>query len=331
MKAAFLDWDSLNGARLNGQGLDASCLDQLPVEWQYFAKISPQELLDVIRQVDIVVSNKIVLGADLLEQATQLKLICVAATGTNNIDLQSAAKNKIPVCNVRAYASESVVQHVFMLMLNLTRRFGFYQQAVRDGAWQNSDHFCLLTYPIESLTGKTLGIIGYGELGRAVSRMAKQFGMKVLVAESLAGASQTGQTTSEVARVSLETVLSESDFVSLHCPLTEQTNNLIDTKQLALMKKSAMLINTARGGIVNEAALLHALETNQIAGAASDVLIEEPPVNGNPLLESHLQNLIITPHIAWGARQARQQLLDKIAQNISAWLNGALINQVNEA
>ena len=322
MKAAFLDW-----ASLNGDELDVSCLDSLPVQWQYFSKVSPSELAELIKHVDIVVSNKVVLDAPLLDQAQQLKLICVAATGTNNIDLKSATQHNIPVCNVRGYASESVVQHVFMLMLNLSRRFGLYQKAVQDGEWQASEHFCFFSYPIESLTGKTLGIIGYGELGQAVANMAKQFGMNILVAESVTGKTQKR---TDVNRVTLTTLLKNADFISLHCPLTEQTQDLIGDAELALMKETAMLINTARGGIVNEPALLNALQTNQIAGAATDVLTEEPPVNANPLLDSPMLNLIITPHIAWGTRQARQQLIEKITENISAWLDGTVINQVNK-
>jgi len=326
MKAAFLDWDSLNG-----EELDVSCLDSLPVQWQYFAKISSAELVDLIKDVDIIVSNKVVLNDELLDLASQLKLICVAATGTNNVDLKSAAKNNIPVCNVRGYASESVVQHVFMLLLNLSRRLGLYQQAVRDGEWLTSEHFCFFNYPIESLTDKTLGIIGYGELGQAVARMASQFGMKILIAESVV---EIPNRSNDIDRVSLETLLSEADFVNLHCPLTEQTHDLIGEKELALMKPSAMLVNTARGGIVNELALYNALLSGQIAGAATDVLVEEPPLKDNPLLaihqDNHLLNLIITPHIAWGTRQARQQLIEKVAANISSWLNGAVINQVNK-
>jgi glycerate dehydrogenase len=321
MKAAFLDWDSLNGSEL-----DPACLNNLPVEWQYHPNISPAELGSLISDLDIVVSNKVLLDQSLLTRATQLKLVCVAATGTNNVDLESARKRNIPVCNVRGYATESVVQHVFMLLLNLSRRFNQYQKAIKNGDWQRSEHFCFFKYPVESLTGKIMGIIGFGELGQAVATMAKQFGMDVIVAESMIAKKQI---LANYQRVNLETLLSSSDVVSLHCPLTEQTRDLIDKEEFSLMKSSAFLINTARGGIVNENALIAALKTNQIAGAATDVLTTEPPVNGNPLLESDLSSLIITPHIAWGTKQARQKLIEKVAENIDAWLKGRTINQVN--
>ncbi|MGD8925367.1 MAG: NAD(P)-dependent oxidoreductase [Thioalkalispiraceae bacterium] len=321
MKAAFLDWDSLNGNEL-----DASHLEQLPVEWQYYARISPQELEELIKDIEVIVSNKVVLDAGLISRAQRLKLICVAATGTNNIDLESAADKSIPVCNVRGYATESVIQHVFMLILNLSRRFLSYQQALQEGQWQRSEHFCFFSHPIESLTGKILGIIGYGELGQAVANMAKQFGMKVLIARSLRDHSQT---TSEPGRVELEEIFTQSDVVSLHCPLTERTRNLVTRNEFALMKSSAFLINTARGGIVNEDHLLGAIRDKQIAGAATDVLTQEPPVNGHPLLDAKLPNLIVTPHIAWGTKQARQKLLEGIAENIQAWLQGQVRNQVN--
>lgn len=318
MKAAFLDWSSLNG-----EELDRTCLDQLPLDWQFFPNIARPDLENLIGEYDVLVSNKVSIDKILLSMTSGVKLICVAATGTNNVDLHAASTRQIPVCNVRGYASESVMQHVFMLMLNLSRRFIPYQRSLRDGEWQHSDYFCLLNHPIESLAGKTIGIVGYGELGRTVAEMAGHFGMQVLIAESMAGHDNSG-------RISLDDLLQQSDYVSLHCPLTEQTRNLIGEKELQLMKQDAFLINTARGGIVNEVALLSALEDRQIAGAAMDVLSEEPPVSGHPLLESTMPNLIITPHIAWGARQARQKLLDKLAVNIQSWLDGEVINQVNE-
>jgi len=319
MKGAFLDWDSLNGDEL-----DSSCLDNLSVEWSFYPKIQKQELDQAIEQYDILVTNKVLLDRPLLEKASQLKLICVAATGTNNIDLGTANELNIPVCNVTAYATESVVQHVFMLIFNLARQFVPYMNDVQNGQWQKSDFFCLLNHPIQSVCGKTIGIIGYGELGQAVAKTAKHFGMKVLVAESLSGLVKSADT----KRLALNDVLANSDIISLHCPLTEQSTNLIDKTAFSKMKPTAILINTARGGIVNEADLLEALTEKQIAAVALDVLDKEPPNDNHPLLTAKLDNLIITPHIAWASHEARQLLLDKITQNILAWKDNDLINEV---
>lgn len=321
MQAAFLDWSSLNGDEL-----DSSCLDALPLNWRYFPNIQRAQLEDCIDQFDIVISNKIILDAALLSAAKNLKLICVAATGTNNVDIQAAAERQIVVTNVRAYATESVVQHVFMLMLNLVRRFVPYQNDLANGRWQQSDYFCLLTHPIESLSGKTLGIIGFGELGQAVAKMAQCFGMKVMVAHSLLNESASSQAE---ARYAFDEILAQSDIISLHCPLSEQSKNLFNAETFGKMKNSALLINTARGGIVNERDLLTALDNNWIAGAAMDVLEREPPPDSNLLLSNPRQNLIITPHIAWATRQARQSLVEKLAQNIAAWLDRKVLNKVN--
>jgi glycerate dehydrogenase len=258
----------------------------------------------------------------LIAKARALKLICVAATGTNNVDLATAKKRDIPVCNVTGYATESVVQHVFMLLLNLVRQMPAYQQALQNGRWQQSAHFCFLEYSIESLSGKTIGIVGYGELGRAVAQMAEHFGMRVLVAQRLHGELVKG-------RIPLDELLTQVDVVSLHCPLTDETRHLIGARELQLMKPSAILINTARGGIVDENALLDALNNRHIAAAALDVLAEEPPRADHPLLRERRSDLVITPHIAWASRQARQKLIEGIAANIHGWLNGNITNRVN--
>ena len=317
MRAAFLDWHSVNA-----NDLDAGCLTALPLEWAFYPKVSPGELDSLLADTAILVSNKVRLDAAAIEKASALKFICVAATGTNNIDLSAAAKHGIPVCNVTAYATDSVVQHVFMLMLNLVRQYPAYQAALAQGRWQSSEHFCFLDYTIESLAGKTLGIVGYGELGKAVARIAENFGMRVLIAQGT-------QADATNERIPLHELLPQVDVLSLHCPLTAQTRNLIGPRELALMKSTAMLINTARGGIVDEAALLDALERKQIAGAGLDVLLEEPPRQGHPLLHAQRHNLIVTPHIAWASRQARQKLIDGVASNIDHWLKGEITNQVS--
>lgn len=317
MHGVFLDWESLDN-----QDLDSGCIRELPLNWQFHPNTSPGQLASRLAECEIVISNKVMLNSTAIRSAAHLKLICVAATGTNNIDLQAASDRNIPVCNVRGYATPSVVQHVFMLMLNLLRRFPDYQLALRNGRWQTSTHFCFLDYTIEELSGKTLGIVGYGELGKAVASMAEQFGMRVMVAQRLQGKPTGG-------RVPLSELLAQVDVLSLHCPLSDETRGLIGRSELALMKPTAILINTARGGIVDEHALLDALRKKRIGGAAMDVLQNEPPRQGNVLLENVFPNLIVTPHIAWASRQARQRLLEGIAQNIRAHLDGQTQNRVN--
>ena len=317
MRAVFLDWESVDN-----EDLDSQCLRSLPLEWTFHPNTAAPQLQSRLQGCDIAVSNKVMLGADAIHSAKSLQLVCVAATGTNNVDLAAATGRNISVCNVRTYATPSVVQHVFMLILGLMRRLPAYQQAVHEGRWQHSEHFCFLDYTIEELGGKTLGIIGYGELGQAVARMGEQFGMRVLIAQRLHGTAQAG-------RVPLAEMLEEADVLSLHCPLSEETRGLLGAQELARMKPTAILINTARGGIVDEPALLEALRQGSLGGAGIDVLHSEPPRDGNILLQQALPNLIVTPHIAWASRQARQRLLDGVAQNIQAFLNGQPLNQVN--
>lgn len=316
MRGVFLDRESLDR-----DDLDLSGLEAVISEWTYHAKTAAGDVDARIAEADIVITNKVVLSAENINGANNLRLICVAATGTNNVDIEAARKKGITVCNVRAYGTASVAQHVMMLMLMLNRQFPAYQQALKEGDWQRSDQFCLMDYPIEDLTGKTLGIIGYGELGRGVATLAECLGMKVLISQRAGAEPQKD-------RVALDTLLSTADVISLHCPLTDETRNLIDKRALSLMKPSAFLINAARGGIVDEAALLDALTSGQLAGAALDVLVEEPPVNGNRLLDARLPNLIVTPHIAWASRQARQRLLNIMVENIQSFLNGQAQNVV---
>jgi len=309
-RAAFLDL-----ASVYRDDLDLSALEAAVPEWLWFDKIKPEQIASVLSEVDVVVSNKIVLDKKILQQAPQLKLICIAATGTNNVDLNAAHDLAIPVCNVRSYATASVVQHVFSLLLSLTTRAVEYQHAVKNNAWANSEHFCLLDFPIRELSGRTLGIVGYGELGRAVAQVAEAFGMKILIAQRDAKDERGG-------RVALHDMLPQVDVLSLHCPLTENNRHFIAEKELALMKPDTVLINTARGGLVDEVALLAALKNNRLAGAALDVLEQEPPSEKDLLIHSGLPNLIITPHIAWASIESRQRLIDGVARNISALAAG---------
>jgi glycerate dehydrogenase len=289
--------------------------------WQFYEKTVAEQVVERIQGAEVVISNKVPLTQKFLEQAPQLTLICVAATGTNNVDLNAAKKRGIVVCNVRDYATASVVQHVFTLILNLSTQFLSYHNRVLAGHWQKSEQFCLLDFPIHELACKTLGIIGYGVLGHAVAQAAKAFGMQVIIADHKGISPRPGRT--EFAEV-----LKQSDVISLHCPLTDATKNLIGSEELSMMKPTALLINAARGGIVEEAALLNALKNGVIAGAGVDVLTTEPPVNGNPLLDYRQPNLIVTPHIAWASCESRQRLMDEVVANIRAFKEGKLRNTV---
>ena len=316
MQGVFLDLESLDRGDLDLQPLH----DVLP-EWHFHAATRQADVSARIRGACVVVSNKVVLDRDTLQTAEALQLVCITATGTNNIDLDAARERRLTVCNVTGYATRSVVEYVFAQLLSLYRQLPAYHAAVRAGKWQQAEHFCLLDYPIRELYGQTLGIIGYGELGRAVAHMGEAFGMRILIAERANAALRKDRTP-------LEVVLSESHVVSLHCPLTAQTRNLIGSDELARMRGDAILVNTARGGIVDEAALLQAVQSGQIAGAVVDVLEAEPPRQGNPLLQASLPNLLVTPHIAWASTASRQQLVNELAGNIRAWRSGTPRNLV---
>jgi glycerate dehydrogenase len=271
----------------------------------------------------VIISNKVMVDADTLKQCPQLKLILISATGTNNIDLQQAKAQGVVVCNCQGYGTAAVAQHTLMLMLNLATSCLQYDRAVQQGEWNKASQFCLLDYPIIELSGKTLGILGYGELGQAVAKLAEAFGMRVLVGNL------PNRPHADSTRVGFDDLLAQSDFISLHCPLTDDTRDLIDAQAFAKMKKSAFLINCARGGIVNEAALADALKQGEIAGAATDVLTVEPPKEGNVLLEARLPNLIITPHSAWGSVDARQRMVQQLVENAQAFQAGQPIRRVN--
>jgi glycerate dehydrogenase len=316
MHGVFLDLRTVDR-----DDLDLTSLRTTVTRWTCHDWTDPSALIGRIGDADILVSNKVRLDAAALASAPRLQLVCIAATGTNNIDLEACRARNITVSNVTGYATPSVVEHVFVQALNLMRRLNEYRLAIEEGRWQHTADFCLLDYSIRELKGQTLGIIGYGELGRAVAATAAAFGMNVLIAERRGLLPRPG-------RILLDRLLSSSHVVTLHCPLTDETRNLIGARELGLMRRDAILINTARGGIVGETALLEAVRTAQIAGAAVDVLSEEPPHHGNPLLGASLPNLLVTPHIAWASTNARQRLLDEIAANIRAWLDGIPRNVV---
>ncbi len=311
----------LDLATIDRDDLDLHRLRATAARWHVYDRTVSGQTLERIRDAQIVVSNKVVLDRHLLAGAPNLKLVCIAATGTNNVDLEAARELGVSVCNVVRYATASVVQHVFALILSLTTRLPDYRDTVRAGGWQEADQFCLLDFPIRELAGLTLGIVGYGELGQAVARVAGAFGMRVLVARRPGGPPRSG-------RIALRELLPQVDVLSLHCPLTEATRDLIGKLELDLMKRDALLINTARGGIVNETDLAEALRDGNIGGAGVDVLSGEPPAAGNPLLEPDVPNLIVTPHVAWASRESRQRLLDEVALNIEAFRRGEFRNRL---
>lgn len=318
MNAIFLDFASLDQDDLQLEDLNAVFQQQLTL----YPTTSPAELLPRVQSAEVIISNKVLLDAATLQQCPQLKLILISATGTNNVDLEQARRQGVVVCNCQGYGTAAVAQHTLMLMLNLATSFVRYHQAVQQGQWQRSSQFCLLDYPIIELAGKTLGIVGYGELGQAVAKLAEAFGMQVKIA-ALANRPQSA------SRVPFTELLPQVDFLSLHCPLTEDTRDLIGAAEFAAMKHSAFLINCARGGIVNEAALAEALLSGQIAGAAMDVLSVEPPKQGNILLDPAIPNLILTPHSAWGSVDARQRIVQQMVENVIAFQQGQPIRQVN--
>lgn len=317
MLGVFLDKDSLDLG-----DLDFNVLNDSLAQIRYHSATTPDQVAERIADAGVVISNKVVLDAAALEAAAQLKLICVAATGTNNVDLEAAARRGITVCNCRAYGTPSVVQHVFSLILALSTRLLEYRRAVTEGRWQIAKQFCLLDFPIRELAGKTLGIVGYGELGKNIAQIARAFAMEVLIAQ------RPGTLEPEEGRIPLTVLLPQVDILTLHCPLTPETRGLIGAWELALMRRDALLINTARGGIVDEAALAEALNRGALGGAGVDVLTEEPPVHSNPLLAVDIPNLIVTPHCAWGSRESRQRLVGQLAQNIRGFFTGHPIRVV---
>lgn len=316
-QGVFLDFESIHP-----QDLDLASLQACLPHWTFHDTTPANRIARRIAGAQVVVTNKVPLDAKQLHAAGDLKLICIAATGSDRIDLDGARQAGIIVSNVRDYATASVAEAVFAMLLALVRQLDAYRKRVTAGHWSESSHFCLFDKPIEELCGKTLGIVGYGVLGHAVAQRAVAFGMQVQVAQRLQGDPVEG-------RVPLETLLATSDVVSLHCPLSEVTRNLIDNARLQSMKRSAILINTARGGIVDEQALARALEQGWIAGAGIDVLGEEPPAPDNPLLNCRSPGLILTPHIAWASRSARQRLVNELVENIHAFQRGVPRNRVS--
>jgi glycerate dehydrogenase len=272
-----------------------------------------------LQNATIAIVNKVRLPASVLTQLPQLKLIAVAATGTDNIDVKAATAQGIVVSNIRGYAINTVPEHVLALMFALRRSLVPYMSDVRAGVWNTSRQFCFLTHPITDISGSTMGIVGFGALGKSIAKRAEALGMRVLGYDAIPAE----------GLVDFETILRESDVITLHAPLNASTRNMIGAAELKTMKRSAILINTARGGLVDEAALADALRSGEIAGAGFDVLTKEPPDADNPLLAADIPNLILTPHVAWASSEAMQTLADQLVDNIEAFVGGEPRNVVS--
>lgn len=312
-KIVFLDRDSLQ-ARVRAPGFAH--------EWQDHGGTREGEVVERLLGATVAVTNKVPLRAASLERLPDLKMVAIAATGTDNVDLDACRARGIVVSNIRDYSLVSVPEHCFALLLALRRNLRAYMADVEAGRWEQSSRFCLLDHPIGDLAGSRLGIVGYGALGHKVAQLGRAFGMEI------AATSRSPILEEGVVQLPLDELLATSDVVSLHLPLTDQTRHLVGARELALMKKTALLINTARGGLVDEAALAAALNANAIGGAGFDVLSKEPPLPGNPLLALRLPNFILTPHVAWASAGAMQTLADMLVDNIEAWAGGAPRNVV---
>ena len=290
--------------------------------WQEYPVTAVNELPERLRDATIAITNKVPLRAETLQRLRKLKMIAVAATGYDVIDIPYCKANGIAVTNIRNYAVHTVPEHAFTLITALRRNLLAYCRDVDNGRWQLVDQFCFFDHPIRDLYGATIGIIGEGVLGQGTARIARGFGMNVLFAD------HAPPKAAGVAFTPLDQVLAESDVISLHLPLTNETRNMIGIDELRKMKRTAILINTARGGLVDEQALAQALKQGLIAGAGFDVLSKEPPKEGNPLLELRLPNFILTPHVAWASDDAMQFLADQLIDNIEAFVMGKPQNLV---
>jgi len=316
-RAVFLDHASLDLG-----DLDLAPLRDCFAELHLFAGTRQDEVTERLKDATVAITNKVVIDAAAIAACPELKLILISATGTNNVDLAAARQHGITVSNCQGYGTPSVAQHTIMLLLNLATRLGDYQKAVAEGRWQQASQFCLLDYPIVELQGKTLGLLGHGELGGAVARLAEAFGMRVLLGQIPGRPARSD-------RVALDQLLPQVDALTLHCPLNEHTRHFIGARELALLKPGTFVVNTARGGLIDEQALADALRNGHLGGAATDVLSVEPPTQGNPLLAGDIPRLIVTPHNAWGSREARQRIVGQLAENARGYFSGKAQRVVN--
>jgi len=289
---------------------------KFPHDWVEYPESFAPQVADRIRDATVIISNKLALGEPQLVEARKAKMIAIAATGSDCVDLNYCQSRGITVSNVRGYAANSVPEHVLLLMLALRRNLFAYRADVKEGKWQTSKQFCLLTHPLNDIKGSTIGIIGYGAIGKSMAQLAEGFGMKVLLAE------HKGVTDIRPGRTSFTEALKQSDIVTLHCPLNDETRDMFGAEEFAMMRANALLINTARGALIQDEALIKALQSGLIAGAAVDCLREEPPRRGNALLDLNLPNFIATPHVAWASDEAVQALADQVIDNIEAFVAG---------
>jgi len=320
MQFVFLDYGTLGS-----DDLDLTPLKSVLPNLRVYDATLPEERVERVASAEVILCNKAILDRKTLERAPHVRFIGLTATGTDNVDLVYAKERGIAVCNLIAYCTQSVVEHVFAVLLGLAHNIGPFGQLVRRGEWARADNFCLLNHSIRELSSMTLGIVGYGELGRNVARIARLFNMNIMISRRFGAADDKNN---DIGRHDFEDVMRSADVISLHCPLNANTRNMINADTLMLMKRSAILINTARGGLVDSAALAVALQSGSIAAAAIDVLPQEPPLDGDPLLDYQGDNLIVTPHIAWATRDARQNAINELAANYSAFLSGTARNRV---
>lgn len=294
-------------------------------EWVDYALTAPDQLRARLERATVAITNKVALRGELLEHLPQLRLIAAAATGTDHIDVAWCRDHGVAVCNIRGYAAHAVPEHALTLMLALRRQLFAYRADLQAGRWQQAPMFCFFDHPLRDLHGATLGLIGRGSLGQGVARLAQAFGMRILWGE------RKGVAAAREGYVSFDTLLAEADVLSLHCPLNDATRGMLGAAELRAMKRNAILINTARGGLVDETALAQALREGWIAGAGFDVLSQEPPRDGHPLLDPDLlalPNFILTPHVAWASAGAMQALADQLVENIEAFIRGESRNRV---
>lgn len=327
MKTVLLDAATLvpqfNGDTIKPEhwDIDVSRLEGCCTPLTSYASTRSDQVIERCQQAEVVITNKVILDRHTFSQLPELKLICVAATGTNNVDLDAAKELGIAVTNVAGYSTQSVVQITFTLLLNLASKMPQLQHAMTSQGWENQKQFVLLPQAFSELAGKTIGIIGYGTIGKAVADVARAMGMKVLIA-------QLPHRPSTPNRTPLDGMLPKCDVISIHCPLTKETEQLVNVDFLGKMKSDALLINTARGAIIDEEALADALRKHQIGGAGLDVLSTEPPAPDHPLLAKDITNVIITPHIGWASFEARQRLVNELAENMIAFQQTKIRNRI---